>query len=167
MDNVDLNYAKLLVTLYKKSASFSKDPEDLLKQLVQFLVRITLSALKKDAKNEEKLESLSQSLCETIKLLKSQNAEFVFEELTKNYSWAQFTRFTLKLGLKTSKDDKKHVPLLKTLVSVCDVAYRDASEDEYVKTLFEMTTSHSEFVNLMLSSQSVKSKYFLFPWMNN
>lgn len=166
LDSVDMSYAKLVESLFKKSADLSNDPEDRLTKLVQVLIRVTVSALKKDSKNEEKLRALCGSICDTIARLKLKNSNFVFEELNKNYSWPQFTRFSLKLGLKTSKDDKKDgVPLLKTLVSVCDVAYADASENEYVKTLFEMTTSHSEFVNLMLSSQTVKRDLLELLWI--
>ncbi|XP_043270889.1 nucleolar pre-ribosomal-associated protein 1 [Venturia canescens] len=156
LDNVDLGFVQLLTILFTKSSKLESNSEESLTKLIQVLMRITVSTLKKDAKNEEKLETLCQSLINTIDLLRSKQSDFIHEELSKNYSWPQFTRFSLKLGLKASKEGKKHASLLKTLARVCDVAYKDASENEYVKTLFDMTTSHSEFVNLILSTQNLK-----------
>ena len=48
--------------------------------------------------------------------------------------------------------------LMRMLSEVCDIAYKDSDMEEYVKTMFEMTTSHSEFFNIMLKHSDIQSK---------
>lgn len=141
--------------LFKKSIDVKPDS---LGDFVQILIHVIVTALKKDSKNIQKLRFLSKMLIDCTTALKV-NDDFTFEELHKNYSWPQFIRISLKFGLKIVKDELKDPSfLLQTLVSACNVAYRDSSNEEYVKTIFEMTTSHSEFVNIMLSKTNVKGK---------
>lgn len=164
LDNVDLGYIKLVKNLFEKSWKLvNESRQEPLTELIQVLMRITVCALKKDSKNEEKLETLCQSLTGIIESLKSKRSDFIHQELSKNYWWPQFTRFSLKLGSKVSKEENKHSgkwSLLQTLVSLCEIAYKDGSEDQYVKTLFEMTISHWEFVNT--SSQNIQSWYYFY-----
>lgn len=103
----------------------------------------------------EKIKVLCEKLDSSVISLKK-NKHFIFSSLSKSYSWPQFTRFSLKLGLKDAKDDEIQSNILKNLSNLCDIAYEDNKNDEYAKTLFEMTTSHSEFVNIMLGSSIVK-----------
>jgi hypothetical protein len=140
--------------VFKKSLKIKPDA---LKDFIQILLHITVTSLKKDSKNIKKLDFLCKTFIDSIDALKSED-NFVFEELNKNYSWCQFTRISLKSGLKITKENNDRTFLLKALVAACGVAYKDNTNHEYVKTIFEMTTSHSEFMNIMLSNASIKSK---------
>ncbi|XP_008209600.1 nucleolar pre-ribosomal-associated protein 1 [Nasonia vitripennis] len=162
LDAVQEENLKLLQTVFKKSTEIKADA---LKDFVQVLVHITVTALKKDSKNITKLNFFCKTLIDSISILKS-DVNFTFEELSKNYSWPQFTRINLKSGLKIKKEDKCSTSfLLKALVATCDVAYKDNTNEEYAKTIFEMTTSHSEFINIMLSNASIKSDLVELLWI--
>ncbi|KAF7997187.1 hypothetical protein HCN44_005464 [Aphidius gifuensis] len=158
LESVDLVYIKLLRSLFEKSTKLTETSEETLKTLLQIFMKLAVSTLKKDSKNDEKLDIISNNLCDVVEMLKLNNKNYTFEDLNKHHLWPQFTRFSLKLGLKISKNDTKKQPsIIKSLTKVCDIAYTNKCENEYVKNLFEMTTSHSEFINLMLSSQIVKT----------
>ncbi|KAK2577471.1 hypothetical protein KPH14_003572 [Odynerus spinipes] len=157
-------YIKILQSLYYKYAALKEDNVEAIMDFIQILLHITTLTLKKESKNMEKLAFLCKRLNSAINYLKEKKNDVVFEDLSKNHSWSQFTRFSLKLGLKLSKDNKTYVPILKTLCTLCDVAYENDSDSEYIKTLFEMTTSHSEFVNTMLSSSTTKRDLVELLW---
>ena len=155
LDTAQEEHIQLFHIIFKKCLGIKPDA---LKDFVQVLLHITVTALKKDSKNIIKLNFFCKTLVDCITNLKINN-NFTFEELNKNYSWPQFARINLKSGLKITKENKNKTSfLLKALVVACDVAYKDNSNEEYVKTIFEMTTSHSEFINIMLSDASIKSK---------
>ncbi|XP_011299628.1 nucleolar pre-ribosomal-associated protein 1 [Fopius arisanus] len=157
LETVDLNYTKLLYNLFLRISQLHQNPQEILTQTIQVLIRLSVTILKKNTRDEERIEILCKYISETVTKLKSFKKNIILEELSKSYSWPQFTRFSLRSGLKNLKSGStKVLSLLKTLSEVCDIAYEDESQCEYVKTLFEMITSHSEFVNLMLSSQDIK-----------
>lgn len=153
---VDESYIELLKSVFTKAAQAKDIGENRLVDFAQILIHITVSALKKESKNTEKHNSLCQTLLDILNLVETSANDSRFHEIKKNHSWPQFTRFSLKLGIKNSKENNNQVKLLKTLVKLCDVVYENNSDDEYVKTLFEMTTSHSEFINVMLGASSAK-----------
>lgn len=146
-------HVQLFCNFFRKSTEVKSDA---LKDFCQLLLHIIVAALKKESKNIAKLNFYCKTLIESIDTLRLKN-DFSFEELNKNHFWAQFIRINLKSGLKITKDDKTNF-LLRALIATCDVAYKDNSNEEYVKTIFEMSTSHSEFINIMLSNGNVKSK---------
>ncbi|XP_063974983.1 uncharacterized protein LOC135161387 [Diachasmimorpha longicaudata] len=156
LETVDFNYTKLVHHLFERFSKLHKNPQEILRQVLQVFIHLMVSTLKKNAKDTNQIETLCTHISQTITNLKSTDKNFIFEDLSKSSLWFQFTRFALKSGMKNSKIDQKNLSLLKILSEVCDIVYEDRSETEYVKTLFEMTTSHSEFVNLMISSHSAK-----------
>ncbi|KAG8148301.1 nucleolar pre-ribosomal-associated protein [Chelonus insularis] len=173
LEMVDINYIKLLRVLYKKLTTF-KNTTTVIKEFIQILIRIFVYSLKKNTKNEEKMFTLCDYLSEAIGDFKQSEENDLFEELSTASSWPQFIRFSLKQGLKKSSnknnqkdenekplEDEKTLPLLETIAKLIDIIYPNNCEDLYVKTIFEMTTSHSEFVNLMLSSENTVKKNLL------
>ncbi|XP_012278213.1 nucleolar pre-ribosomal-associated protein 1 [Orussus abietinus] len=165
LNNVSVFGIKLLEGLFKKLAALEPENSAPLKDLSQILIRILTSALKKDSRNDEKLTLLCKTLCDVIDDMNAKFDDFEFDELTKNSSWPQFVRFALRLGLKTTKEDNVQCSLLKTLTTTINVAYKDDSDLEFVKTLFEMTVSHSEFVGIMLTKSSVKRYLVELLWV--
>lgn len=162
LDMVSIYFVQLLESLYKRYENLITAKEKPLTDLILILLHVMTSTLKKESKNIEKIKVLCEKLNNTVVCLKKIKCDFIFSSLSKSYSWPQFTRFSLKLGLKDAKDDEIQSNILKNLSSLCDIAYEDNENDEYVKTLFEMTTSHSEFVNVMLGSSIVKGKFIDF-----
>lgn len=159
LDMVHTCYIQLLQSLYYKYALLEEDGIQVIMNFVQILFHIITLTLKKESKNVEKLTLLCDKLNNAINHLKEKKKDFIFEDLSTSHSWPQFTRFSLKLGFSLTKDNKTYLPILKTLCTLCDVICKDDSNNEYAKTIFEMTISHSEFVNIMLKSSIIKSKY--------
>ncbi|CAD1472827.1 unnamed protein product, partial [Heterotrigona itama] len=167
LDSVSIYYVKILQSMYDKSAvGLETESEKLIMNLIQIFLRIITVTLKEESKNVQKLCILCEVLNDAVKRLREKRNIFEFEALSTDRSWLQFTRFCLKFGLKGSKKDKERiVPIIKTLSILCDIAYRNNSDNEHVKTLFEMATSHSEFINVMLESSSTKRDLIELLWI--
>jgi len=159
LDMVSISFVHLLESLYKRYENLITDKEKPLTDLIKILLYVTTLTLKKESKNIEKIKVLCEKLNNAVIRLRKIQRDLLFSSLSKSYSWPQFTRFSLKLGLKDAKDNETQSSILRTLSALCDIAYKDNVDEEYVKTLFEMTTSHSEFVNVMLGSSTVKGKF--------
>ncbi|XP_046741321.1 nucleolar pre-ribosomal-associated protein 1 [Diprion similis] len=153
---VDTSYIQLLKIIFTKAGDVENAENNRLVDFAQILIHITVSALKKESKNTQKHNSLCQTLLDILNLVQNKENNSRFHEIRKNHSWPQFTRFSLKLGLKSLKENNAKFQLLKSLVRLSDLVYEDNCDDEYIKTLFEMTTSHSEFINVMLGHSPIK-----------
>lgn len=158
LDMVSICFVQLLESLYKRYESLMTAKEKSLMDLIKILLHVMTATLKKESKNVEKLKVLCEKLDSAVISLRKFKRDLVFTSLSKSHSWPQYTRFSLRLGLKSAEDDEIRSSILKTLSSLCDIAYRDTADDEYAKTLFEMATSHSEFVNVMLGSSNIKGQ---------
>ncbi|CAL7951618.1 unnamed protein product [Xylocopa violacea] len=165
LDKVSINYIKLLQSVYNKCATLKMESDKFIMNLIHVLLHIITLTLKRESKNVQKLSILCDALDDAVKRLRSLKENLVFEALSMNYSWSQFTRFSLKFGLKEFKSNEVRVPMLRTLSTLCDIAYKNESNDEYAKTLFEMTTSHSEFINIMLGSSDIKRDLLELLWI--
>ncbi|XP_076235375.1 nucleolar pre-ribosomal-associated protein 1 [Calliopsis andreniformis] len=165
LDMVSVPYVQILQDVYNKCATSEANSDILLMNLIQVLLHIITLTLKKESKNVQKLHVLCQGLNDTVKKLKEKKGEFVFETLSNSYSWPQFVRFSLKLGLKELKENEQSVPILKTLSTLCDIAYKNDSNDEHASYLFDMATSHSEFINIMLESSETKRDLVELLWI--
>ncbi|XP_053970281.1 nucleolar pre-ribosomal-associated protein 1 [Hylaeus volcanicus] len=165
LDMVSIQYIQILQSVYNKCATCGEDGEKHIMNLVQVLVHIITLTLKKESKNIEKLLILCKGLNAAVKYLREKKEDFLFEALHTSNSWSQFTRFSLKFGFKELKGNKQPLQILKTLSILCDVAYKNGSNSEYAKTLFEMATSHSEFLNIMLLSSDIKRNLVELLWV--
>ncbi|XP_076642321.1 nucleolar pre-ribosomal-associated protein 1 [Halictus rubicundus] len=165
LDMVSIQYIQILESVYKKCATLDAGNEKFIMQLLQVLLHITTLTLKKESKNMAKLVILCEKLNDTVKHLQDMKENFVFETISSNHSWLQFSRFSLKLGLKELKNNKRSLPILKTLSALCNIAYKADSDNENAKTLFEMTVSHSEFLNIMLESSNAKRDLVELLWI--
>ncbi|KAK0098874.1 hypothetical protein PV326_000809 [Microctonus aethiopoides] len=154
LDQVNINYIKMLRCLVTKSTEIEKKNNSMetMINFIQILIRIGVYALKKNSVNDrERLELVCEYLCEAIDNLKLISNEITLEEVKKNNSWPQFSRFSLKIGLKSSGENEKiSSTLIKTLAEICSIAYKNNSDNESVKTTFELITNHSAFMKIML-----------------
>ncbi|XP_015175563.1 PREDICTED: nucleolar pre-ribosomal-associated protein 1 isoform X2 [Polistes dominula] len=167
LEMVHTCYIHILKSLYYKYAQLEENRNiQIIMNLVQILVHIITLTLKKESKNIDKVILLCEKLNDTINYLKEKKNDFIFEDLSMSHSWPQFTRFSLKIGFTLTKDNKTYLPIIKTLGTLCDVICKNDSNNEYAKTIFEMTTSHSEFVNTMLmTSSTVKRDVVQLLWI--
>ncbi|XP_076278899.1 nucleolar pre-ribosomal-associated protein 1 isoform X2 [Lasioglossum baleicum] len=165
LDMVSIQYVQILESVYKKYATLETDSKKYIMQLLQVMLHITTLTLKKESKNTAKLVILCEKLNDTVKQLQDMEENFVFETISSNHSWLQFSRFSLKLGLKELKNNNRPLPILKTLSALCNIAYKNDSNNENAKTLFEMTVSHSEFLNIMLESPNAKRDLVELLWI--
>ncbi|KAL0119887.1 hypothetical protein PUN28_007960 [Cardiocondyla obscurior] len=156
LDLVSVSFIQLLEGVYKKYESLTTPEVKPLTDLIKVLLHIIALTLKKESKSIEKINVLCEKINNAVICLKKTEDNFIFNSLSKSYSWPQFTRFSLKFGLRDAKNEEIQSNVLKTLSNLCDIAYKDNTDDEYAKMLFEMTTSHSEFVNIMLGSSLIK-----------
>lgn len=156
LDMVSICFVHLLESLYKRYESLAAVKQRALSELIQILLHVMTLTLKKEAKNLEKIKVLCEKINNTVACLRKDTPDFILGSLSKSHSWSQYTRFSLKLGLKDAKNDEVQSSILRSLSNLCDIAYADNIVDDYAKTLFEMATSHSEFVNVMLGSCVVK-----------
>ncbi|XP_078049999.1 nucleolar pre-ribosomal-associated protein 1 isoform X2 [Augochlora pura] len=157
LDMVSIHYIQILESVFKKCLAMEADNEKYAVNLLQVLLHVTTLTLKKESKNTTKLLVLCEKLSDIIKSLQDKKKNLVVETISNNHSWPQFSRFSLKLGFKELKNNKQSLPILKTLSALCDIAYENDSNSEYAKTLFEMTVSHSEFLNILLESSNTKN----------
>jgi len=158
LDMVSICFIHLLEGLYKRYESLIIVKEKALSDLIQILLYIMTLTLKKEAKNLEKINVLCEKLNNAVACLRKIKSDFILDSLSKSHSWSQYTRFSLKLGLKDAKNNEIQSSILRILSNLCDIAYSDNIDDEYTKIMFEMATSHSEFVNIMLGSSVIKGE---------
>ncbi|XP_043488866.1 uncharacterized protein LOC122515530 isoform X2 [Polistes fuscatus] len=165
LEMVHMCYIHILKSLYYKYALLEENRSiQIIMNFVQILFHIITLTLKKESKNIDKVILLCEQLSDTINYLKQKKNDFIFEDLSTSHSWPQFTRFSLKIGFTLTKDNKTYLPIIKTLGILCDVICKNDSNNEYTKTIFEMTTSHSEFVNTMLTSSKIKKDIIQLLW---
>ncbi|CAK9816187.1 Nucleolar pre-ribosomal-associated protein 1 [Anthophora quadrimaculata] len=165
LDMVSVHYIKLLQTVYYKCADLETRNYEFIMNLTQVLLHIITLTLKQESKNIEKLYILCEALNNAVNRLRDKRENFVFEALSTNHSWSQFTRFSLKFSLKKLRSGEEPIPILRTLSNLCNITYKNDSNNKYVETLFEMTTSHSEFINIMLESSNTKGDLVKLLWI--
>ncbi|XP_075980214.1 nucleolar pre-ribosomal-associated protein 1 [Anticarsia gemmatalis] len=88
-----------------------------------------------------------------------------FNRVTESAIWQNFCKATLKDSLKIKTADQGNTlgpQLLSLLTDLVKLFYTDSHDD--ITTLFDMVTSHSEFLNVMLSyhSSEIKSRLIEF-----
>lgn len=154
--NVNIEYMQIIDCCFRKM----KMNKEYLQVLIHLLA-LTLKLSKSKttlAKNKQKLNFLSRKLIATVENFKKDDEKFVYDELSKNHFWAQFIRFSLGQCLKLTDDEQlfDNTLLFRAVISICSIAYNDNGNEEYVTTIFGLATSHSEYVDIMLSSSNIK-----------
>lgn len=88
-------------------------------------------------------------LCEEILLVVELLEDLAF--VLELDVWKEFVKSSLKYGLQSEK------PLLiRTLKAFCAKLFEKGNSVEESGVIFQMTISHSEFINLMLSDSEIK-----------
>ncbi|XP_063537374.1 uncharacterized protein LOC134746774 [Cydia strobilella] len=114
--------------------------------------------------NTEVLKDLAQNIHNVIRLAGSlkgfdvDNKESLVK-ITESSIWQNFCKAVLKNCLKVRSGDQENASgplLLETITNLVKLFYPNDHSD--LETLFDMVTSHSEFLNVMLSYHSLEIK---------
>lgn len=138
------------------------------------MLNLTIAALKENTEIHIIKDFITTiySVTQVSKYVKGLNVEQKdeFQKVTESAAWQNFCKAVLKDSLKIRTADHGNTcgpQLLYLLTTLVKLFYRTDHED--IVTLFEMVTSHSEFLNVMLShhSSDIKSRLieFLFSLM--
>ncbi|XP_013193444.1 nucleolar pre-ribosomal-associated protein 1 [Amyelois transitella] len=134
------------------------------------VLHIITTALK-ESRGDEVLAPIISSVNEVIRISKSIKGFDIeqkddFKKVTESAVWQNFCKMVLKDSLKVKKADQsnncghKFLHLLSTLVKILY-----PSDHEDIVLLFDMVTSHSEFLNVMLSYHSSEIKTSLVEFL--
>ncbi|XP_050347479.1 nucleolar pre-ribosomal-associated protein 1 [Nymphalis io] len=170
---VELSHVHLMQTVFLKLC-LSKDgykKEYLINYFLSILNTTTLAI--KDNKDTYVLNDLVSSVGHVIQICKT-NENFQvdqkedFKKLTESGIWQNFCKAVLKDSLKIRTAVQENITgpkLLSLLSSLVKLFYPIDHED--IVTLFDMVTSHSEFLNVMLSyhSPDIKSRLLEFLYV--
>ncbi|GBP18012.1 Nucleolar pre-ribosomal-associated protein 1 [Eumeta japonica] len=130
-----------------------------------FLTMLTLlTQALKECKSDNVIEGIVKNIYLAYAISKDfnqvdQEGKEDFSKLTENSAWHNFCKSTLRdcLKVKTVNDNFVCAPkLLCLMTTLVNFLYQSGHED--ISQLFDMVTSHSEFLNVMLSHHSVDIK---------
>ncbi|XP_047031890.1 nucleolar pre-ribosomal-associated protein 1 [Helicoverpa zea] len=164
---VECSHIQILQSAFLKiSENFAKK-ENLINYLLSMLnlSTIALKETKDDALNEivASVHTVVQA-CKVSDGLDIENKDD-FKQMIEGAVWQNFCKATLKDSLKVKTADQGYTigpKLLALLTELVKLLYPDNHDD--IATLFDMVTSHSEFLNVMLSLHScdIKSRLIEF-----
>lgn len=172
---VELSHIHLLQTAFLKT--YLNGEEQKKEHIINYFLSMLnlLTAALRENKEHYIMNEFVNTVYSVTQVLKCANRlnvehEDEFQKLTENAAWQNFFKAVLKDSLKirtAQHGDTCGPKLLYLLTTLLKLFYRTDHED--IVTLFEMVTSHSEFLNVMLShhSSDVKSRLieFLFSLM--
>ncbi|CAH2092542.1 unnamed protein product [Euphydryas editha] len=167
---VDLSHINLMQAVFLKIC-VSKDEIKMEHFINYFLSMLNTTILAvKENKETKIINNLVFNIYQVISICDS-NENFQtdqkehFKKLTESAIWQNFCKVVLKDSLKVRTADQENLSgpkLLSLLSSLVKLFYPTNHED--IVTLFDMVTSHSEFLNVMLSHHSpdIKSRLLEF-----
>lgn len=130
------------------------------------ILQLANIALKRDIPQYGKLNRLASCLKQFLLVCDTKDLN-IFTSVRENAIWQNFFKSTLKYYLQTemkepvenSECNENETALFGVLSCLIRLIYPD--EDKDILNLFEMTSSHSEFLNIMLSNRHVDVKTHL------
>lgn len=165
---VELSHIHLFQNIFLKLCSSDKLKKDHVTNYFLSMLHIISVALKEGKENEVVLEIVT-NIYNVVKLSKSigitGEQQDDFKKTIESAVWQNFCKAVLKDSLKVRTIDQTNSigpQLLCLLTNLVKLFYSDNHED--ICTLFDMITSHSEFLNVMLShhSSDIKSRLIEF-----
>ncbi|XP_022822742.1 nucleolar pre-ribosomal-associated protein 1 [Spodoptera litura] len=166
-ETVECSHVQILQNVFLKIYENLAKKEHLLNYL-SCMLNLATMALKEnkiDALNEiiTGVHSIAQ-ICGIVEGLDTAQKDD-FKKMTESAIWQNFCKATLKDSLKIKTVDQGYTigpKLLALLTELVKLLYPDNHDD--ITTLFDMVTSHSEFLNVMLSlySSDIKSRLIEF-----
>lgn len=161
-DSVEIFHISLIETIFYKYTMMAESKPNLkyLENFLLTLLQLLNVALKRDELQIDKVMKISGSLSNILSLsidYQKQYPEetFDFKNLIKNSIWQNSFKFSLKVLLKSSETTQAS-DIIGNISCIIDTFY--SQNDPDIISLFDMTTSHSEFLNVMLSMQNSNVK---------
>ncbi|RZF38202.1 hypothetical protein LSTR_LSTR005563 [Laodelphax striatellus] len=115
-------------------------------QFVSDLFQILLETINSRAKG---YEWICQTITETIKSSEKVN----FSSLVNDNLWNKLVQAALKWGLDGQKMCSSSIWLMRMLRELCTSVFNESGTDQ-VAEIFELTLSHSNFINILLDASS-------------
>lgn len=169
-ETVELSHVHLMHAAFMKMIlSEAGHKKDYLINYLLSMLNLTTIALKEGKEVNVILDMVSNTynvtqISESIKAFNVDQKEN-FKKVTESAIWQNFCKCVLKESLKVRTADQVNTcgPQLLFLLSTLTKLFYTANHEDIV-TLFDMVTSHSEFLNVMLShhSSDVKSRLIEF-----
>ncbi|CAK1550321.1 unnamed protein product [Leptosia nina] len=134
---------------------------------ISSIMHLVLSCVK-----EEKLDSLEEAISITyksmqiIKIKELNDTKGDYKKVIDSATWKNFCKVILKNALRIETADENNTigpKMLCLLTLLIEVLYSKDHED--IIALFDMVTSHSEFLNVMLSYHSLDMKARLLQFL--
>lgn len=164
---VECSHIQILQSIFLKICENDAKKDHLINYFSSMLSlsTIALKETKVDALNEivTSMHVVVQ-VCKVVERLDTEQKDD-FKKIIESAIWQNFCKATLKDSLKVKTVDQGYTigpKLLALLTELVNLMYPDGHDD--LITLFDMVTSHSEFLNVMLSlySSDIKSRLIEF-----
>ncbi|CAH2269084.1 jg27031 [Pararge aegeria aegeria] len=169
-ETVELSHIELYHVVFLKLCLYDelKKKEYLINFFLSIL-NLTVMTIKESKMHI--LDILSQYISNVIQIIKGNNAilenkEHELKQITDSGIWQNFCKCVLKDSLKVRtrhSDNVIEAKLLSLLSNLVKLFYPSDHED--IVNLFDMVTSHSEFLNVMLSYHSPDIKLYLLEFL--
>ncbi|CAG4988240.1 unnamed protein product [Colias eurytheme] len=165
---LDLSHVKLLqVILYKIYLNAEENKIEYFINYISAVLNVVLNCLKDEKINDlDETISYVYSTTQISKIKQLVDNKDEFKKVIDGATWKNFCKAVLKsaLKVKTADQDNSLGPKLLCLLTVL-VKYFYPVDHEDVAVLFDMVTSHSEFLNVMLSYHSLEIKSRLLQFL--
>ncbi|KAI5634914.1 nucleolar pre-ribosomal-associated protein 1 domain-containing protein [Phthorimaea operculella] len=173
IETIEMCHVHLMQTIFLKLCVIGKSPKK--DHLINYFLN-TLNLITNALKEGKEVDTIKEivaniyTVTEASKHVKGFDidAKAEFKKLTDSGVWQTFCKAVLKdsLRIKTASQGSTCGPqLLHLLTTLVKLVYPE--DDEGTQTLFDMVTSHSEFLNVMLShhSSEIKSRLVEFIYV--
>ncbi|XP_014361306.2 uncharacterized protein LOC106713111 [Papilio machaon] len=161
---IDIGHINLFQTVFLKLCLRNEDmKKDYLLNYYLSMLHLLTTAIKENIEVNI-VNAIVHNIIEVIQVSKQISVFEIeqkqdFAKITENSVWQNFCKAVLKasLKIKTANESIESGPkLLSLLTKLIKLFYSKDHED--IITLFDMVTSHSEFLNVMLSHHSLEIK---------
>ncbi|XP_055693293.1 nucleolar pre-ribosomal-associated protein 1 [Lutzomyia longipalpis] len=150
-DSVETFQCLLIEAIYRKALEIAPSDGINVNFYKNFLNLFTI-LLKKGSPQVEKLQEIAKIITNWPGTCQD------FSSLTESSIWTNFSRSSLKIGLQAEIGEESGSLLLNLLGNLVDRIYPDDGGDDFVKELYEMTFSHSNFMEVFLQRKKSQLK---------
>lgn len=153
-DAAEVFHIHLLEAMFFKHSLADKSNINLIyiENFLLTIFQLSVVALKRDDPSEDKILKISSTLNQLMVLAKGND----FSNIIKSTTWQNFFKAILKSFVRVGEHNSD---LIKDVAQLIDLMY--PVDDSGIAELFDVTTSHSEFLNVMLNNQASDTKTHL------
>lgn len=166
-ETVEVSHVHILESIFMKVCENVAKKDHLINYFLTMLNLITLAIKESKVEAMNDIVTSMYNVLQVCKIVKGFDLEQKddFKKVIDSAIWQNFCKATLKDSLKVKTADQGYTvgpKLLALLTELVKLFYPENQDD--ITTLFDMVTSHSEFLNVMLSlhSSDIKSRLIEF-----